>query len=327
MTDKDTRTELHMAIRNHFKNMLHSDFDPPQESIIITASRQQRSKRSHDGDGQSLRGGKRRRGGNDRRDGEEPARSNGNHLDGQYDGVDDDGTEPSDKRPGEGKMAKRDTDPTSRSKYLHFIVLKVNRETMDVANFLRKHTPASVEFRNAGTKDRRGVTVQRFSVCNSSANALTNLARKAQGWTLGNFTPASAQLKLGELQGNEFQIVLRDVRLTGETTARWGSTSDTTSKLIERAAKEAADSITNRGFINYFGLQRFGTGKVHTHTTGVHMLQGNFDLAVDTILSFDPELVAAYHDSKLRERNKMDLVECKRALRYSCSKAVLSTSH
>ncbi|CDS00272.1 hypothetical protein [Sporisorium scitamineum] len=46
------------------------------------------------------------------------------------------------------------------------------------------------------------------------------------------------------------------------------------------------DVLRERGFINYFGMQRFGTGAIPTHHIGILILQSNFKSAID--LLFEP---------------------------------------
>lgn len=73
-------------------------------------------------------------------------------------------------------------------------------------------------------------------------------------------------LKLGELNGNRFTIVLRQVNGDNE--------------LIE----QSIESLKHNGFINYYGLQRFGTTEIATHEIGKFLLKGNFKHAIDLIL-------------------------------------------
>ncbi|OAE22414.1 hypothetical protein AXG93_2381s1100 [Marchantia polymorpha subsp. ruderalis] len=47
---------------------------------------------------------------------------------------------------------------------------------------------------------------------------------------------------------------------------------------------EASESLKERGFVNYYGLQRFGSGSVPTHTVGAALLRGEWKTAVDLIL-------------------------------------------
>lgn len=50
----------------------------------------------------------------------------------------------------------------------------------------------------------------------------------------------------------------------------------------------ALTSIKNKGFINYYGMQRFGTSHIPTHSVGLAMLQQNYALAVDLLLRTRP---------------------------------------
>jgi tRNA pseudouridine13 synthase len=74
------------------------------------------------------------------------------------------------------------------------------------------------------------------------------LNARLRGMRVGNFEFAAEQLRLGDLQGNRFQLVLRDIP------------ADSAEAVVA-----AADGLRRSGFINYYGLQRFGTGAVRTH--------------------------------------------------------------
>lgn len=59
-------------------------------------------------------------------------------------------------------------------------------------------------------------------------------------------------VNLGDLSGNRFKIVIRDVK-------------EKSDELI----RSAIDSLKSNGFINYFGLQRFGnSAESPTHLIG-----------------------------------------------------------
>lgn len=47
---------------------------------------------------------------------------------------------------------------------------------------------------------------------------------------------------------------------------------------------QALAVLKTRGFVNYFGMQRFGTQSVPTHAVGLAMLAGDLAAAVDLIL-------------------------------------------
>jgi tRNA pseudouridine13 synthase len=153
--------------------------------------------------------------------------------------------------------------------FLHFTVYKENKETMQVAHMLSKFLripPKSIQY--AGTKDRRGVTVQRASIAKMEIGRLAGMNKTLRGITLGGFKFEDAPLKLGELQGNEFLITIRDV-------------DEKNTENIDKALS----SLKENGFINYYGMQRFGTFSVSTHTIGTHILKSDWKTAVELILS------------------------------------------
>lgn len=68
---------------------------------------------------------------------------------------------------------------------------------------------------------------------------------------VGGYRPADGGLRLGDLAGNLFTLVLREVPP--------GSRA---------AVRAAVAAVRATGFLNYFGLQRFGQGSVPTHVVG-----------------------------------------------------------
>ncbi len=59
-------------------------------------------------------------------------------------------------------------------------------------------------------------------------------------------------MKLGDLNGNRFTIVLRQIKCKDDS-----------------IINEAVNSLAQNGFINYYGLQRFGTSSIPTHEIGM----------------------------------------------------------
>ncbi len=47
---------------------------------------------------------------------------------------------------------------------------------------------------------------------------------------------------------------------------------------------EACESLLSRGFINYYGLQRFGKGAAQSHEVGRSILKGDWKLVVNQVL-------------------------------------------
>ncbi|KFZ07994.1 hypothetical protein V502_09614, partial [Pseudogymnoascus sp. VKM F-4520 (FW-2644)] len=177
--------------------------------------------------------------------------------------------------------------------HLHFSLLKENKDTMEVISFISSRLgmkPRSFAF--AGTKDRRGVTVQRVSVFRKNAEQITHLNRDMWGSKIGDFTYEKHALELGDLTGNEFHITLRDCQFPG------ADNLDDEGKLAlaNKVVGGAVESIQSHGFLNYYGLQRFGTYIIGTDEIGKLILKNDYKGAVDAILSFSPECLSADQD-------------------------------
>lgn len=168
--------------------------------------------------------------------------------------------------------------------HLHFTLYKENKDTMEIMFFIAgqlKMKPAGFNF--AGTKDRRGVTVQRVSAHRVQAERLRGLNKSMWSSMVGGFQYHKHGLQLGELAGNEFVITLRDCQF-GESEK--GLNDAQRLALAEQIMTKAMQSFAQNGFINYYGLQRFGSFSTGTHIVGIKMLQGDLEGAVDAILTF-----------------------------------------
>lgn len=158
--------------------------------------------------------------------------------------------------------------PQNVGKFLRFHLYKENKDTQEalgvIGNMLGIQ-PKSFGF--SGTKDKRAVTTQRVTVYKQRASRLASLNKRLFGIKMGDFCYVKEGLCLGQLLGNRFTITLRGIVADSEDTI-----------------KASADALGRHGFINYFGLQRFGSGSVPTHLIGAALLQGNWKLAVDMIL-------------------------------------------
>ncbi|SPO28467.1 related to PUS7 - Pseudouridine synthase [Ustilago trichophora] len=168
--------------------------------------------------------------------------------------------------------------------------------------------PPTKDLSVAGTKDKRAVTVQRVSLkrnrktlddvyrlvnginADISASASkgkgkgkgkgrtvldATTTRGDRGIRIGHLSYAHHPLKLGQLKGNEFTITLRNVRpSSGEPT-----------ESFFNSIRSSMDVLRDRGFINYFGMQRFGTGAIPTHNIGILILKNDFKSAIDLLFT------------------------------------------
>lgn len=176
------------------------------------------------------------------------------------------------RNPG-GQIERKPWPGGKQHRYVKFVMEKVNMDSNQALSSLSRVLRLPVKlFSVAGTKDKRAVTCQFVTAYQVNPVRLVNLNNVFQGLLkLGNFEYCADALGLGDLQGNEFEIVLRGLK--GQNNA------------LESDICMAVEKTRLQGFINYFGLQRFGTGQTPTHHVGEYLLCGNWKAAIDSILS------------------------------------------
>eukprot|EP00106_Octopus_bimaculoides_P009109 XP_014776551.1 PREDICTED: pseudouridylate synthase 7 homolog [Octopus bimaculoides] len=157
--------------------------------------------------------------------------------------------------------------PQKRGNYCKFVLYKENKDTMDAINFIaNKLRIKPGQFQYSGTKDRRAKTSQLITIFRTTGERLYELNKALKNICLGNFSYVDECLKLGQLLGNRFIIVLRNVTGTDPN------------------VEQALESLKERGFINYYGMQRFGTTSIPTYHIGRALLHSNWKEAVELIL-------------------------------------------
>lgn len=194
--------------------------------------------------------------------------------------------------------------------YIQFTLHKTNRETQDCISHLASRLGVHPrDLGTAGTKDKRGVTTQLVTLKRygrtieevwdtvnglhhgRSAGAFNTRGRGRgrgrggggagflgregmaptdrgeRGLRIGDLKYVSEALDLGHLSGNRFCIVLRDVRAPPDVISR------------------SLGTLQETGFINFFGMQRFGNSSVPTHAVGLQLLLSNWKEAAKLVLS------------------------------------------
>ncbi|KAF3770125.1 tRNA pseudouridine synthase D, partial [Cryphonectria parasitica EP155] len=192
---------------------------------------------------------------------------------------------------GSGGRNQRSNQPSFKKlggDYLHFTLYKENKDTMDAVNQIgRILRVKSNNFGFAGTKDRRAATVQRVSVYRVRHKVLDFLNTQLPYMKMGDYKYSPYPIQLGDHGGNEFNIVVKDVGVKrGEDCSL-----ERRVQLTKQAVETAVNEMVKYGFINYYGLQRFGTHIVGTHELGKLMLMEKFDDVVDGILHVDKDFM------------------------------------
>lgn len=174
-----------------------------------------------------------------------------------------------------------------------FVLYKENVDTQYVLSLLARHLkikPSRLGY--AGTKDKRGITGQwctAFKVPPKKLWYFNKTVLSRSRICLGNFQGANESLKLGDLRGNLFEVILREAN------------------EADRAKMVAAVKLfETRGFLNYYGMQRFGTGGTPTHKIGIPLLKGEWRLACKLILTERGADDDAVKDAKRRLVGMLD---------------------
>ncbi|XP_076862856.1 pseudouridylate synthase PUS7L-like isoform X2 [Brachyhypopomus gauderio] len=165
--------------------------------------------------------------------------------------------------------------------YTAFTLRKENLETLEAISYMAAALGVlPSDFSYAGIKDKRAITYQSMTVKKISPERLLKVAHEFErrGMQLSHIRSASEPLRLGRLQGNHFDLVIRDVRPHGKC-----SSTD-----LEKLVKEAVENVKTRGFVNYYGPQRFGNSQsIQADQVGLALLKEDMNTAVRLFLSPD----------------------------------------
>lgn len=156
--------------------------------------------------------------------------------------------------------------------FVHFSMKKKNipfkKPLMAVADVLKIKTD---EIGFAQLKEAGPVSIQRISVPKPEINKLMQLTKQNK-FMVGNFEVKNEPVKIGDLDGNRYRIVLR------------GLTSNNEDQVNEY--EQCLKFLERNGFINYFGRKRFLNKKcVPVHQIGKALLSRNFEEAINLIMT------------------------------------------
>lgn len=261
VSSKSVRADLHRCVREHLAGIAVTDTNEGRVRVLPEALKGEANSfgmASSKGRGKGGRGGggKRKRGADD------------NHY----------------GPGGSAGMGKVKPWPPSRPDFLSFVLYKENTDTMAAVSDLSKCTASAKNgkrgFGYSGTKDKRAVTTQFCTVYRKEPKELDWVNGKYEKYggpssgivRVGSYSYVSAALKLGSLKGNMFEIALRNIR-----------DADGGNDGVEALFKGNCDRMKESGFLNYFGMQRFGK-HIDNHRVGAHLIRGRFESAVNLIM-------------------------------------------
>ncbi|KFP79811.1 Pseudouridylate synthase 7 homolog-like, partial [Acanthisitta chloris] len=165
--------------------------------------------------------------------------------------------------------------------YTAFTLQKENLETLEAIGLLAAQLDVlPSDFSYTGIKDKKAITYQPMVVKKVTPERLKEVGSKMEkkGMRIHNIRLAHQHLRLGQLKGNHFDIVVRDLQ---------HHSHDSSADLKGRIS-EAMECVETKGFVNYYGPQRFGQGQiVQTDQIGLALLTEKMVKAVK--LFFTPE--------------------------------------
>ena len=163
---------------------------------------------------------------------------------------------------------ERSQKPRPKPQIVKFVMYKENINQQEaVAKLISRLRIEQSKFGFAGNKDKRAITTQYVTIRDVPMERVIQACRALDHVQCGMFSYALQPLNLGDLKGNRFTLAVRNINI---------GPSELSKKV---------EAIKKSGFINYYGMQRFGTGETATHQIGLHIIKGDTDKAVDAIMN------------------------------------------
>ena len=204
-------------------------------------------------------------------------------------------------------------------KFLHFTLYKEDYEQAELFSRITKillgnrhfNQNGKADFKTskyslkaAGNKDKRARTSQRIAIKHVMAATMKDAVKKFNEMkqkffqnrgllgeqndnvAVGNFEYKHYDIDLGDLKGNRFTIVLRNFRSNIPTEyEKVKLEGEEIHEDLKCMVDKAMHSIKHKGFINYFGLQRFGNMLFpKTSDVGLAMIKEEWQKVVELIL-------------------------------------------
>jgi tRNA pseudouridine13 synthase len=145
--------------------------------------------------------------------------------------------------------------------FTEFHLVKKNQEPFKAFNFIASalNIPMS-HISYSGLKDRCSISVQKVAVKGNHVEKLKNL--KLKDISINHITTSRKSIRLGSNKGNHFTVIIRNIKKNIDIRKR-------ISKIFE--------ILSTDGFLNYYGLQRFGTYRPNSHIVAKHILLKEYE--------------------------------------------------
>ena len=187
---------------------------------------------------------------------------------------------------------------SSKISYTLVDVVKRNEDTILAAEKIARKLKIDSNFVSwAGLKDNRAITAQRMTIKGDHRKKLQDL--RLETLFVKNIHYQKKPIKLGALWGNKFEIILRNI--------------DIEKHDLDSITSDFKDQISQNGFPNYYGLQRFGSIRPNSHIVGKFIFLMDYKNAVEEFLyaTYPPE----FEIVKICRKDLRDTQDFEKALR------------
>jgi tRNA pseudouridine13 synthase len=163
-----------------------------------------------------------------------------------------------------------ETLPSGKGPNTWLLIEKVGRNTLDVVLDIAHILHISRKRMGfAGMKDKKAVTRQWICVSNIDPEEILELEEKLHKVKIISIMPNEKKLRIGQLIGNKFRILIRDINDTGTAT---------------ETANNVFSQLLETGVPNYYGWQRFGFPRTNTHLVGRALIENDLKKTVDSYI-------------------------------------------
>ena len=180
--------------------------------------------------------------------------------------------------------------------YIHFVLWKRGLDTHSALLKIKRLCSLNEnDFGYAGLKDAQGVTYQRVSIWNGNKECLGQI--NLPDLKILNPIRKKFGISIGDLLGNYFQVKIRNIQR----------------EMDQEELNSFCSDAESNGFLNYYGLQRFGSKRPILHMFGKYVLREKYSLAVDLYLGgsseFENEKITKIRQMYAREESLVDVFE------------------
>lgn len=164
--------------------------------------------------------------------------------------------------------------PKSSSGTIYATLVKVGISTFNAISQLASFLKIPVNrIGYAGLKDIKAITSQRIAIPNINLENFLRIKNSSfSNFFLTDFSFGKGTIAPGQLLGNRFTIFIR-----------------TEKEIEKKQISERIREIEEKGFLNFYGPQRFGTPRLLAHHFGKLILQERYKEAIFAFL-FEPGL-------------------------------------